>query len=583
MRRCLTQSLIGLIIGQATRALAALEPPPGAPHPGDERLDPGAIAADAMRALCSFASASHCHASAALLAALDGMLAAVQAPARRRPGRDGSPSKQLLVALVHAMHAAHDDGAVALGITQRRCISPLAQAAQALAGALGARPPAAAGGSGELDGLVASALDSLQQAQAMLNTFESYAGDGGRAGRGGGATAALRVESAVVDACLAAWAVLGGLEPTRCPARLHPASLCESVPPFFLPPTNHLQPAQLSAAAGFPAAGQACLIAPRVGEALLPELSRCLCSCISLGSPRLEPALPEFLRALCGAFFLPGAHALHRPLVKALEEFSSDAGARQAVLAAAAAVLSDPRAAPLRRFRGAAADPDTAHALFTLAGAVLRCVALWPAGPPPEAAAAAVGAAAAAVNVAAANVCCHDRVLSRQAYSVLVSFTDLVLAARGSLQSELLPMACAKGGRLVEGLLYCLVLATGARVGPLLADVILLAMACHAAGGGPAADLLQRWSQEGWEAVAAWSAQHEAQAPVAELAAQWDWRPALKAAQRAAAAGGGGAGGDELRRGALRAAKRMVNEVRAAASGVQNALARHALQLQRFD
>jgi hypothetical protein len=97
------------------------------------------------------------------------------------------------------------------------------------------------------------------------------------------------------------------------------------------------------------------------------------------------------------------------------------------------------------------------------------------------------------------------------------------------------------------------------------------------------ADLLPRWSQVGWEAVAACSARHEAQAPVAELAAQWDWRPALKAAQRAAAAGGGGAGGDELRRGALRAAKRMVNEVRAAASGVQNALARHALQLQRFD
>lgn len=199
-----SRGLIDLILGHAVAAINAnVEMTGGDGFENDEEESGESVveaAADAMRAMLSSpAEVQTIALGAGALSSVDGMLATLLSPQRRQSSAARKACRQLLVALVYAVHAAdHGAAATAHSILRARALETLVQAAQAAASSR-------TSSTGTVSKLIAL-HSSLADVQSVLNSLESFADLGFLPSDRPAAEAAV---SDAVAACLTAWPEIG--------------------------------------------------------------------------------------------------------------------------------------------------------------------------------------------------------------------------------------------------------------------------------------------------------------------------------------------------------------------------------------
>ncbi len=149
----------------------------------------------------------------------------------------------------------------------------------------------------------------------------------------------------------------------------------------------------------------------------------------------------------------PGASALGRPLLQALELYGGKDGFQQPLLATVAAILAQPPARQLAAVRGGDADPEAAQALLSLLSCCARLARQWRSVSAPAAVEAVLSLG---LPLAAGNTACNHRDTALQAMGTLSAILALVLAPDSPLHSALLCFAAEHGAAILQGVLLAL-------------------------------------------------------------------------------------------------------------------------------
>ncbi|KAI3435522.1 hypothetical protein D9Q98_001588 [Chlorella vulgaris] len=493
--------------------------------------DTAQLAAEALRMLCSSAAASGLPTSPPLLSGLEQGMAALQDRwVTQRYQQHQEAHAQLVTALVHALHAipAHNRQlrGQAEAAVQGRLLEPLTAAAASAGAAASATATAPALGSQQqLRSALWHLAAWLHQLQALLNALESYSWHDGECGGAGGdgvlrgREAGRGVSRAAVGTLLACW------------PRLEQVCRWQG--------GGQQQPQQAAAQAEVHA-----------------ELAACLCSTLDLDPAAFQPTLPAFADTVTACCSQPGATALLRPVMKAVEAYGQLPQYQVPLLRLSRSVLSAPHAQQLAALRGGDADPSAAQALLALLTCCLRQGCQWrqvvPGAEQELQALLRVG-----LPLAAANAASHHRGVAHSAVGALATLLSLALAPHspGGLGPVLLGFAQGQGALLLQGLLLALLSLSSAshlpKVASLTSDMALLATSLaiqqqqQQQGGSPAPGtsaaaaapeavcvasgaVLSGWLCGAGEGVVCSGAM--SRATVASLLELWDWQPVLQLA-----------------------------------------------------